>query len=170
MALALTTRIFLSIVAKQTNPLDLGTPTFDLVKNYTVDLASGTGANAADRIFTDTRTLAASTTETLDLAGSLVDAFGNTITFARIRALGIFASGANTNNVLVGGNASNQFINWVSDPTDIIIVRPGGGFLLYATDTTGYPVTAGTGDLLKVANSAAGTGVDYDVILIGASA
>lgn len=32
---------------------------------------------------------------------------------------------------------------------------------------TGYAVTAGTADQLKVANSGAGTGVTYDIVIVG---
>jgi hypothetical protein len=39
-----------------------------------------------------------------------------------------------------------------------------------APDATGYPVTAATGDLVTLTNSAAGTSVTYDVIIIGSSA
>jgi len=38
-----------------------------------------------------------------------------------------------------------------------------------AADATTYAVTAGTGDLLKVANSAGGTSVTYDIVIIGSS-
>jgi len=129
--------------------------------------ANGTGANQANMVFADTRTLAASTSESLDLSGVLTNAFGASILFTKIKGIIIAAAAANTNNVLVGGAASNAFINWVGDATDIITVRPGGLFCLMAPDATAYAVTAGTGDLLKINNSSSGTGVTYDVILIG---
>jgi hypothetical protein len=144
--------------------------TLPIIKKYEFTWPSGVGADQADRLFTDTRTLAASTSESLDLAGVLTDAFGALITFSRINALIIAAAAANTNNVLVGGAAANQFINWVGDPTDIVTVRPGGLLMLVARDTTGYAVTAATGDLLKINNSGAGTSVTYDVIALGRSA
>ena len=39
--------------------------------------------------------------------------------------------------------------------------------LLVAPGAAGYAVTAGTGDILKVANSGAGTGVTYDIVIVG---
>lgn len=77
------------------------------------------------------------------------------------------AAAANTNNVVVGGAASNGFINWVGDATDVINVRPGGVFMLVAPDSTAYAVTASTGDILKVANSSSGTSVTYTIVIIG---
>lgn len=49
-------------------------------------------------------------------------------------------------------------------------VRPGGLLVLAAPDVAAYAVTAATGDLLHVANSAGGSAVTYDVVVIGASA
>src|SRR5437870_1880113 len=125
--------------------LDLVTASTPLRYRKEIDLTDGTGANKADRIFHDTRTLAASTTENIDLAGSLVDVYGATITFARIKALIVAGAAANTNNVQVGGAAANAFINWVADATDIINVRPGGLMVVLAPDATAYAVTAATG-------------------------
>lgn len=134
------------------------------------NLTTGTGAQQADRLFADTRTIAASGTDPLDLAGSLVDAVGTTMTLARAKLLYIAASAGNTNNVIVGGAGANQFINWVGAGAHTVTVRPGGFFLLFAPDVTGYAVTAGTGDIWQIANSGAGTSVTYDVVVIGSSA
>lgn len=133
-------------------------------------LTSGTGALQADRVFADTRTIAASGTDPLDLAGSLVDAVGTTITMARVKLLYIAASAANTNNVIVGGAGANTFINWVGAAAHTVTVRPGGFLCLSAPDLTAYVVTAATGDIWQIANSGAGTTVTYDVVVIGSSA
>lgn len=151
--------------------LDLSvTPDAILTYSKAINFVTGTGANQADRVFTDQRTIAASGTDDLDLAGSLTDALGATITFVRIKGLIVYAATGNTNNVIVGGAASNQFINWVGGTSHTVTVRPGGLLVLLAGDATSYAVTAGTGDLLRIANSGAGTSVVYDVVLIGASA
>jgi hypothetical protein len=168
----LTSQLNLSVQAELSALLDLATAQVPLNFTRAVGLANGTGAGQADRIFHDRRTLAASATEDLDLAGTLTDPFGATITFARIKALLVAAAAGNTNNVIVGGAATNQFLTWVGAGTHTVTVRPGGVLALLAggADATGYAVTAGTGDLLRIANSAGGTSVDYDIVLIGASA
>jgi hypothetical protein len=168
--MSLTSRLVVSTVATLTSALDLATGTVPLALQQSIELASGTGANQADRIWHDERTLTASSSENLDLAGSLADAFGTTITFARIKAIVVGAASANTNNVQVGGAASNAFVNWVANSSDIVNVPPGAVLALIAPGATAFPVTAGTGDILKIANSGAGTGVTYDIVLIGASA
>jgi hypothetical protein len=165
----LTAELTARVRASHTNALDLGTAELPLARLATLAFTSGTGAGQADRLFTDTRTIAPSGTDDLDLAGSLVDAFGATITFARVKGLYIAAAAANVNDVVVGGAAANQFFTPFGSATDKLKVRSGGVLLLAATDATAYAVTAGTGDLLRVANSGAGTSVNYDIVIVGAS-
>lgn len=168
--MSLNSRIALAIAAAYAGSGDIAPPVSKTDYKRTFILADGVAADQANKIWSDTRTLAASATEDLDLAGALPDAFGSLITFARIKLLAIYAAVANTNDVLVGGASANQFLSPFGDASDVVRVKPGGLFLLVAPGATAYPVTAGTGDKLKVANSAAGTPVDYDIILAGASA
>lgn len=149
---------------------DFSPPSANLDKARGLTFANGTGANQADRVWSDRRTLAASASESLDLAATLTDPFGATLTLARVKVLLIEAAAANTNNVVIGGAASNAFTSLFGDATDKLVIRPGGFLLLAAPDATAYAVTAGTGDLLQVANSGAGSSVTYDVTVIGASA
>lgn len=151
--------------ALATHNLTAGTP-FD----------NGTGAGQVDKIFSDTRTLTASSTENLDLAGTLVDAFGATVTFVRVKGLFVRASTGNTNNVIVGANVAANAWATLFGPAGAsggtITLRPGAFFAAGcgSADATGWAVTAGTGDLLVVTNSAGGTSVTYDVVVIGCSA
>lgn len=170
--MTLVTTLAVSIDADLTSALDLVTAEAPLRKKYKTDLTSGTGAGAADRVFSDTRTLGASATENIDVAGVLADALGATITMARVKAIIISAAAGNTNNVVVGGAGSNGFTTMFGDPTDKLVIRPGTtvAIICGAADATGYAVTAGTGDILLIANSAGSTGVTYDIHIIGSSA
>lgn len=167
----LTSRLTVAVNAEQTGTLDLTTPTAKVDWARQVALATGTSAGQADLIFSDTRTLAASGTEDLDLAGSLAGAFGATITFVRIKAIAIAAAAGNTNNVVVGAASSNPWATLLNS-TGTVTLRPGAVFVALAGvgDATGWAVTASTGDLLKVANSAGSSGISYDLVVIGASA
>ncbi len=166
-----TSKITAQIIQTLTKTVGLSEAAGSFTESTVTTLTSGTGLNQADKVWSSAaRSIAASSNEDLDLAGSLTDAFGTTITFARIKALYVAAAATNTNNVHVGGAASNQFINWVANSSDILVVRPGGVLLLAAPDATAYAVTAATGDLLRVANSGAGSAVIYDVVIIGSSA
>jgi hypothetical protein len=167
--MALTSKLTIKLAATLTSVLDLTTSKDPLDYEKSLSLTNGTGANQSDQMWHDTRTIAASGTDSLDLAGSLSNGLGATVTFARVKTIVVFAAAANTNNVVVGGAGSNTFINWVSDATDKIVIRPGGVFVLHSPDATAYAVAAGSADILQVANSSSGSTVTYDVIILGAS-
>jgi hypothetical protein len=134
-----------------------------------VELTPGTTAGKSDMQWSDRRTLAASGTENLDLAGSLTGPIGTTLTFVRIKAVIIKASGSNTNDVQVTRPASNGVPLFMA-AGDGIALSPGETFAWFSPTAAGKVVTAATGDLLTITNSAGTTGVTYDVIVIGASA
>lgn len=160
--------ILIQVVNELTGTAALGSSAKDNLNYRQVwNITDGVGANKAETAYRAQRTLSASANEELDLSGVLTDAFGNTLTFTKIKAIVVYAAAANTNNVLVGGAATNAFINWVSDATDEIIVQPDGLFMLMNPSANGYGVTAATGDLLRIENSGAGTSVTYDLIIIG---
>lgn len=167
--MTLSTKISVGVNATLANALDLATAAVPLTLSETVRLATGVAANQADKIFHDTRTLAASATEDLDLAGVLTDALGTTITMAKIKAIVVRAAAANTNNVNVTRPAANGVPLFLA-AGDGIPVLPGGVFLWVAPNLAAIAVTAGTGDLITFTNSAGSTGVTYDVVIIGTSA
>ena len=143
-----------------------GTPVDNMAYRQQWKITDGTGVLKAETIFRDNRTLAASATEDIDLAGVVTDSFGATITCTKVKAMLIYGAAANTNNVQVGGAAANAFINWVASATDIIEVPPNGMFFLIAPTSAGYAVTAATGDLLTITNGGGGTPVTYDIIIV----
>jgi hypothetical protein len=168
----LSTKIYAGLVATLSGSGgDFGNPTAPISSgsNLAHEMESGTTTGKADKIFADQRTLAASATENLDLAGALTDPLGAALTFARVKAILIKAAAGNTNNVVVGGAGSNPFAGPFADATDKVAIPPGGVFLVTAP-AAGWTVTAGTGDILLVANSGAGTPVTYDVFIVGTSA
>lgn len=153
--------------AAYSQTLDVGAVQYPLAYGPNFVFTDGSGANQANKLFTDTRTLAASASESLDLNGVLTDAFGAVLNFTKIRALIIAASAANTNDVIVGNAASNGFVSWCGGATNTVTVKPGGLFMLVAPDVNGYAVTAATADLLKVLNGGAGTSIDYTITILG---
>jgi hypothetical protein len=164
---SLTAGIRIGVTADLKNALDLTTA--ESAVNYlkAFALADGVGAGQAKSIFTDTRSLAASASEDLDLSGVLTSAFGTAITFTKIKALIIVAAAANVNDIVAGNTASNGCFSFFNASTDALRIKPGGAVALVAPDANGYAVTAGTADLLKILNGGAGTPVSYDIIIIG---
>jgi hypothetical protein len=149
----------------------LGTARIPAGLSRAVTLASGTGAGKADKVFQARRTIAASGTDDLDLAGVLTDALGATITFARIKGLFIAAAVGNTNNLVVGNSTSNTWATLLN-ATGTVTLRPGAALAAVAgpADATAWGVTASTGDILRIANSGGGSTVAYDICIVGASA
>src|SRR5688500_2046313 len=117
MAQTLTTKIKMLLTATLENTVGLAAGSAHNSCAAVISLASGFGANQADRIFSETRTIAASGTNEMDLAGTLTDIFGAVITFARIKAIVIVAAAANVNVVVVGGAAANAFVGPFADAT-----------------------------------------------------
>jgi hypothetical protein len=167
----LSTQALLSVTAFLSNTsADLAVPSASFDFSSQVNLTNGTGLGAADRVYVDSNTLAASGTTDIDLAGSLTDALGAALTFVRVKGIFLRASSGNTNNVALGGAAATQFVGPFGAGTHTFAVKPGGFLATIAPDATGWTVGAGASDLLRVANSGAGSTVSYDLMIIGASA
>ena len=151
---------------------ELGTISDDVVgaTNYpSWTVADGTGASQADIVFRDQRTLALSTSENLDLAGSLVDSYGNVLTFVKVKMLYVKAKSDNGANIVVGGAAANTFLGAFADATDKINL-PADAWLKWVAPISGYTVTAGTADILKIENTDGSATGTYDIVIVGTSA
>lgn len=158
--------IALQIAAKLKGTADLGTPVAPVNVNQLLQIEAGTAAlGQADILWADERTLAASATENLDLAGVLTGLLGGTVTAAEITAIYIEANAANTNDVVFFGAATNQFNGPLSGTTPKLALGPGDFSI--TTNKKGWTVTAGTGDTILVANGGAGTGVTYRIVIFG---
>lgn len=160
--------IGLAIAGVVANALDIQSASAPLNYSPNVNLTTGAGLNQASVVWSDTRTLAASATENLDFAGTaLTDALGVAVNLTKVKALIVVADAANTNDVIVGGHATAALSTMFGDPTDTVLVKPGGILALVAPNAAGYAVTATTADLLKMTNSAGSTGVTYTIIVVG---
>lgn len=174
--MALVTDFSMRLLATLTTSKDLGnTPSSPLDVSDRIKYSTGVGAGQADRLFYDERQLGASSSEDLDLVGSLTDDFGALFSPARIKMMYIKAASrtlaANTNNVIVGAASATQWAALLGT-TGTLTLRPGASVMLAASeaDATGYVCAAGSTDLLKVANSGAGTVVNYQIVIVGCSA
>lgn len=163
-------RVSVDFAASLAGAVDLGSTGGEIRKRLTQSFVDGVGAGQADRVWADTLSVAASSSADIDLAGALTDALGGSVVLARVKALLVVASPANTNNVVVGAAATNTWVGLLG-ATHTVTLRPGALFAVAAggADVNGYAVTAGTGDILRVANSGAGTPVGLDIVIIGAA-
>jgi hypothetical protein len=154
-----------------TTVLDQGTDTFP--GRFTSDLTftDGAGAGAANLVFADTRPIAGSATDSLDLSGGgLLDPQRNVLVFARIKALWVRAHSTNNvaNNVVVTRPAAAG-VPLFTAAGDSLALRPGEVFTWTSPTAAGVPVTATTADLIDFVNSAATNIINYDVVILGAA-
>jgi hypothetical protein len=178
MASSLATQITLMLNSVLNNTIGVAAGVATVNQSFTIPWINGVAADQADKIYsaTITRTHGAPAAD-LDLAGTLTDAFGATITMARLKALLIVADPANVNSVVVGGGATTPitslFFDYVAtaDAQPAIKVAPGGILFLTAPKATAYVVTATTADKLQIASGDedSTTSVTATVVAIGAS-
>lgn len=168
MAEAVSLQIVAKLIGAMTNPIDLSIPTDPLALDLTTTFANGTGANQANMWWHDQRTLGASASENIDLAGSLTSIFGTTITFTSIKAILVRASSSNNaaNNVNVARGSSNGFVLFLAASDGFTL--PAGSWALFVNPgANGWAVTAGSGDILTITNSAGTNSVVYDIFILG---
>jgi len=167
--MALTVSLRLLVEAVQTSSLDGGV----VAAPYKIDtglirLVSGIGYDQADLAFFDTRTLGGSS-ETLDLVGGFTDAFGATVSPAKIKAV-IIANRSQSLVLGVKSAASNGWTGMSAGSTDAMSIRPASsqsyGYLVWWSPQ-GTTVTAGTGDSITITGT---SGQIYDILVIGTSA
>lgn len=166
MAAGVNATISLDIAVRQVGTAGLAAaPSVPLHIQKSLEFLAGTAAvGQSNVLYAATRTLAASANEDLDVRGVLTDALGATVNAAEIVLIYIGAAQGNTNNVNLTRPASNGVVAFLA-AGDGLAVGPGDFFLL--TNRNGIAVTAGTGDLLNIANSGGTTGVTYDIVILG---
>jgi len=167
MTTSLSTTLTLQIQATLSRALDLDTAQDPLSLTRSVALSDGAGAGQADASFHDRRTLASAAGEDLDVAAGLTDAFGQAVALARVKAL--YLRNLSAGDALLVGGAAVGALGLFADPSDVLALRPGGILLLTAPDADGVPV-AGSGKLRLEHSGDTGEDLDYEIVLIGASA
>lgn len=167
MATALAARLTLALLAQLDNPLDVGSVSYPVNYSTVKQFTDGVGVDQAQKIWTDTRTIAPSGNDDLDLNGVLIDPFGVAVPFTKIKAIIIKAALANVNDLVIGNAAANQVSTIFGAVAHTIKLKPDGLFVITAPDVAGFGITAATADILRIANGGAGTPVDYTIFLIG---
>jgi hypothetical protein len=143
----------------------LSTPSVEYIINLAAALDNGTLDTQLDKAWGDTRIISA--LEDLDLNGATYkDAFGDNLAFLDVCGVFVATPAANPGNILVGAAAGSTAILGVGAATHQRIIKPGGFDFWFAP--AGWPVAAGTSDILRVDRS---TGTcTYSIIILGRSA
>lgn len=131
-------------------------------------VASGTAANLADKVWSNTSSPLTGATDSIDLAGTLTDAFGALVTFAKVRGILFVAAAANTTTLTLSRIATAGAPFLAADG-DAVAPISGGGFYAWADPAAGFVVTATSDDIISVVNSAGATAT-YTILIVGTSA
>lgn len=139
-----------------------GIPTLDIAVS-----TFGTGSGECNWLYYASRSVGATTADNFDLAGSLTDAFGTTITATKLKVLVVaIDSPDGTKKLRVGprgvANAA-QLCFGGTGATDYIEVFD---WLVLQELVAGWTITGGSADIVGVYNSGAGS-VTYSILMAG---
>lgn len=174
-----------SVQGRSEKSADLSVPKDIINLAKVISLAFGTGVGKANQVWHDRRVLAGGADEgtDIDLAGILKNAFNDTITFAKVRAiliinqshldtvLGVHTE-ATTAKISIGGAATEvAFLGPFQNFSDVIELEAGNVFLITNNTADGWTVTADSVDILLITNEESADSAEvvamYDIIIIG---
>lgn len=166
MAVTLTSRTAIKGTLSVTR--DAGDAAVPISETRDYDIADGTGASQANAIYIDDFSIAAAGTLAIDLSGSLVDPNNVTKAFTAVKEILIKADATNTNNIIYGNAATNQFLGPLGAAVHTVVIKPGG--IMHHVEgysAAGWAVVNATTDNLLLTNSAGGTAVTGTIVIIG---
>ena len=140
--------------------------TFQLPSGTKKIFTNGAGANQISAAYAETRILAGSASENLDLSGALTDPLWNAVVLTKLKFLYVENHADSSGNIIVGAGTAGIVGPFIA-ATNALTIAPGGNVEIANPSAGGYTVTATTADILKVENSGAGTST-YDIIIGGA--
>ena len=164
--------ISLKVAASKSGSPSVGSALWSGGLDHILSFGNGTTANNIDLVYVAERTVASNTTDSVDVAGALSDGLGATITAAEIVAIVVMnkrASGvANTTNLTIGATGSLNQLSGFNQA--LATVKPNGMYMHVNPDATGIvAVTAGSADVLPIANSS-GASNAYQLVILARSA
>jgi hypothetical protein len=133
-----------------------------------VSFTTGVAVNKANEIYCKVSTLAAATTLDIDLTSDLTNNLGTTFNPARIKGIALFLlDDTAATSVTVGGYGVNAWLGPFGSTTATQTVFNGGFYANINPTATGWVVTNGTVDKLRIVNNDGAVTATYLLILIG---
>ena len=135
------------------------------IEAFSLNFTNGTGSGQANLFYnTNVPALATSSSTSYDLdAGTMLDAFGNGLTFVKVKGIIlVHNSTSSASSIKLGGD----FVTTANLGTNNLVA---GGVSLYG-DPTGFTVTSTSADVLDVTNNDGSNTANYDIFIIGISA
>jgi hypothetical protein len=128
--------------------------------------ADGTGAGQVTKFWQDIRPLTDGGNESLDFSPTPASGKQGAVTFTALKFLLIWSPSTNTTNLTISRPAANGIALFGAASGSLAPIKPGLLFLYIDNSAGGLVVTAGTGDLITITNSA-GAAATYGVIAAG---
>jgi len=152
---------------------NLSTPSDNGVFQFQQKFADGSGNNQMQDMYRVQGSVSPGegNEDTYDLAGGIVDEFGNTITLATLKLL-VVVNNATTNgeDITIGGPSGGTTGSLITDlfdgDNDSRIKVKADGFEIIGTRRTGYTVTGGSDDILVITNGGTAA-ISYDLYVAG---
>lgn len=151
--------VFSAVLTKQNDLSSIGRTPLDF--SYDRYLTDPT----VDTLWWDTRTLALSSAEDLDVTSGLTDVYGVPINLSSLYALAVVASNDNVASLKLGNSANNV---GVLDGSSSVLIPPGSGVFLSAP-IAGWAVTP-TDSIIRVENLSASAAATYSIMFVGKAA
>jgi len=167
MSTTLTTNVIADVVCSYLNTADMGTVRYPAYLKTTFAFANGAGNLQANTLWADTRTVASATPDPIALSGgALLNAFGETITFAKVKVLYIKASDQNGVDITLTDDFGLFALTG-----DGLVVKPGGVALIAAPDASGYALGPTASPVTGTVTVTPGAGsATYDIFVVGVAA
>jgi hypothetical protein len=161
--MALNAQILVSILAHESSGDGIAQTLRATPATYALALTDGTGANQAQLVWSDSRTIPAQNTDQIDLT-SLPDDRGS-VSFSDIKVAYIRNSGTAQLSVVAGANVPNSWagFGYADESGSEFVIKAGGAAMVSAPTATGLVVTSSL-KIIRIDGSAGGT---YDIVLIG---
>jgi hypothetical protein len=132
-------------------------------------LTYGTGSGQINVIICQTRTLALSTSETLDINTGLADVFNFTPTMLHLKYIAVYVitGTGDVSGLSILGGASNPFVGYgINTAAYGVTVYPGGPGFQAGEPTVGITVSSGAANI-KMTNNSSAASVTYQIVLGG---
>ena len=131
--------------------------------------SDGIGPNQTNIMYRARRTVTLSTTtDDIDLAGVLIDIFGNIISFTHVKEIVILnTANVSGEDLLVGGAAANAWTQPFNTSATAKDDLWASGIWVRSAPLSGIAVTAGSSDTLRITHNGSVGDIDYDIVIKG---
>lgn len=140
----------------------LADPTATLALEYAQSLTDGRGSDNANAAYWWSGTIAAAGSAAFDLAGTLTNAFGDTVNFDLVKYVFVRNTSASASLRLV----ATSWTNWTSGASDYVLIKPDGFLAFGASGATVYDIAAGS-DTITLQNIDGANSATYQIGVVG---